>query len=34
MKRFIKAWNLLIVILVPVVAICLSANIVARMPDV
>ena len=34
MKRFIKAWNLLIVILVPVVAICLSANIVTRMPDV
>ena len=34
MKRFIKAWNVLIVILVPVVAICLSANIVTRMPDV
>ena len=34
MKRFIKAWNLLIVILVPVVTICLSANIVTRMPDV
>lgn len=34
MKGFNKAWNILIALLVPIVAICLSINLVARMPDV
>lgn len=34
MKSFKKAWNIFILVLVPLVAICLSANIVVRLPDV